>query len=526
MDLATVHWGADCARYTGMRNVNIAVPVRDTEPRRPSGVGHVLLPHAFAYPLAAALVAMAFLARLLLAPFLGDEITYLLFVPAVLIASGTGGLGPGLLATGLSDLLALYFFRASFPLSASHVFSLSAFTAIGIGMAVLGARLLRARSAALTSTLDLVAREAHLKSILDTIPDAMIVIDRQGMVQSFSLAAERLFKYSSDEVIGKNIKMLMPQPYRDAHDGYLQHYQKTGERRIIGIGRIVVGERKGGSTFPMELSVGEMRSSNKTFYTGFIRDLTERQSTEARLQELQSELVHISRLTAMGEMASTLAHELNQPLSAIANYLKGGMRLLQDRTDEESRQTRDALDKATEQAMRAGQIIRRLRDFVSRGESERRAENMSKLVEEASALALVGVRDVHIHFDLDPAAEVLADKVQIQQVLINLMRNAMEAMAGSDRRDLTVRSALIDDDMVEVRVTDTGPGIAPEIASHLFQPFFTTKVHGMGVGLSICRTIVEAHEGRISVESKPDGGTVFCFTLRAMTKLGADSDAR
>jgi two-component system sensor kinase FixL len=496
-----------------MRNVNIVVPVTDTDPQRPSGVGHVLLPHALAYAPATALVATAFLARLLLESVLGDEVTYLLFVPAVLIASGVGGLGPGLLATALSDVLALYFFRTAFPLSASHVFGLSVFTAIGVGMAVLGARLLRARSAALTSTLDLVAREAHLKSILDTIPDAMIVIDRQGIIQSFSSAAERLFKYSSDEVIGKNIKMLMPQPYRDDHDGYLQHYQKTGERRIIGIGRIVVGERKGGSTFPMELSVGEMRSSNKTFYTGFIRDLTERQSTEARLQELQSELVHISRLTAMGEMASTLAHELNQPLSAIANYLKGGMRLLQDRPDEDSRLTHDALDKATEQAMRAGQIIRRLRDFVSRGESERRAENMSKLVEEASALALVGVRDV------------LADKVQIQQVLINLMRNAMEAMAGSERRDLTVRSAIIDDDMVEVRVTDTGSGIAPEIAEHLFQPFFTTKVHGMGVGLSICRTIVEAHEGRISVEPNPNGGTVFCFTLRAMTKQDADSDA-
>ena len=180
----------------------------------------------------------------------------------------------------------------------------------------------RAWSAAI-STQDLIAREAHLKSILDTVPDAMIVIDPRGIVQSFSSAAERLFRYTAGEVIGKNIKMLMPQPYRDGHDGYLKRYAETGERRIIGVGRVVVGERKGGSTFPMELSVGEMRSSNKTYFTGFIRDLTERQNTETRLQELQSELVHISRLTAMGEMASTLAHELNQPLSAIANYLKG-----------------------------------------------------------------------------------------------------------------------------------------------------------------------------------------------------------
>ncbi|HEY0224222.1 MAG TPA: PAS domain S-box protein [Pseudolabrys sp.] len=473
-----------------------------------------------------ALVAGTFLARMLIRPALGEEITYLLFVPAVLVASGVGGFGPGLLATALSDLAAIYFLRASLSLSAASLFGLAAFTVIGIGMAGLGARLLRARMSATATTQDLLAREAHLKSILDTIPDAMIVIDRAGIIQSFSVAAERLFKYSAAEVIGQNIKMLMPQPYRADHDNYLKRYDRTGERRIIGIGRVVVGERKGGSTFPMELSVGEMRSSNKTFYTGFIRDLTERQSTEARLQELQSELVHISRLTAMGEMASTLAHELNQPLTAIANYLKGGMRLLQDRPDEESRLTHDALDKANEQAMRAGQIIRRLREFVSRGDSERRAENMTKLVEEAGALALVGVRDVHVRFELDPAVDqVWADKVQIQQVLINLIRNAMEAMADSDRRELTVRSRPLADDMVEVRVTDTGPGIAPEIAGHLFQPFFTTKVHGMGVGLSICRTIVEAHDGRISVEQNPGGGTVFCFTLRAMTKQDADTNA-
>lgn len=344
----------------------------DSKPAVPSGARAPSPIEPWAYGLAVALVAVTFLLRLLIRPVLGEEITYLLFVPAVLVASGIGGFGPGLVATILSDLAAIYLLRATISLSPAFLFGLAAFTAIGAGMAWLGARLLRARIAATATTQDLVAREAHLKSILDTIPEAMIVIDRTGIVQSFSVAAERLFKYSAAEVIGQNIKMLMPQPYRADHDSYLKRYDQTGERRIIGIGRVVVGERKGGSTFPMELSVGEMRSSNRTYYTGFIRDLTERQSTEARLQELQSELVHISRLTAMGEMASTLAHELNQPLSAIANYLKGGMRLLQDRQDEESRMTRDALDKANEQAMRAGQIIRRLRDFVSRGDSERR----------------------------------------------------------------------------------------------------------------------------------------------------------
>jgi two-component system sensor kinase FixL len=434
--------------------------------------------------------------------------------------------GPGLAATALSDLLSIYLLPTPFPLSTSQLVSIGIFTAIGAGLAGLGERLLRARSAAATITQDLVAREAHLKSILDTVPDAMIVIDRHGLVQSFSSAAERLFRYSADEVIGKNIRMLMPQPYRDGHDGYLKRYAETGERRIIGIGRVVVGERKGGATFPMELSVGEMRSSNKAYFTGFIRDLTERQNTETHLQELQSELVHISRVTAMGEMASTLAHELNQPLSAIANYLKGSVRLLQDHTDEESRMARDALDKATEQAMRAGQIIRRLRDFVSRGESERRAESLVKLVEEAGALALVGVKDVHVRFALDPAADrVLADKVQIQQVLINLMRNAVEAMADSEPRKLTVTSAPNGNDLVELRIADTGPGIAPELAQNLFQPFFTTKLHGMGIGLSICRTIVESHDGQISAEPNPGGGTVFRFTIPAMTQQDGAANA-
>ena len=221
------------------------------------------------------------------------------------------------------------------------------------------------------------------------------------------------------EAIGQNVKILMPAPYRENHDGYLQRYMHTGERRIIGIGRVVVGQRKDGSTFPMELAVGEMKSGDRRFFTGFIRDLTERQQTEARLQELQSELVHISRLTAMGEMASTLAHELNQPLSAIANYLRGSRRLLEGASDEKSAAMRDALDKAADQAMRAGQIIRRLRDFVSRGEGEQRVESITKLVEEASALALVGVKDrgIRVQFQFNPEVDqVLADRVQVQQV--------------------------------------------------------------------------------------------------------------
>src|SRR5215472_16160234 len=289
----------------------------------------------------------------------------------------------------------------------------------------------------------------------------------------------------------------------------------------LGIGRVFVGERKDGSTFPMELAVGEMISGKTRFFTGFIRDLTERQKADARLQELQAELVHMSRLTALGEMASALAHELNQPLAAIANYMKGSRRLLENRPDQNLTTARDAMEKAADQAMRAGDIIRRLRDFVSRGESERRVEDVRKLIEEASALALVGVKDkgVHVRFGFAPRLNhVLADKVQVQQVLLNLVRNAIDAMETAPIRELVVATSAAPDNMLEISVADTGSGIAPEIADQLFQPFITTKSHGMGVGLSISRTIVESHGGSITPRPNPGGGTIFSFTLPAVSK--------
>jgi two-component system sensor kinase FixL len=312
----------------------------------------------------------------------------------------------------------------------------------------------------------------------------------------------------------------MPAPYRDAHDGYLQRYYRTGERRIIGIGRVVVGERKDGSTFPMELAVGEMEVTERRFFTGFIRDLTERQQTETRLQELQSELVHVSRLTALGEMASALAHELNQPLSAIANFLRGS-KILLERKDVPHERVAEAVDRAADEALRAGEIIRRLRDFVSRGETERRIESLPKLIEEAGALALVGAKEygVRVRFDFDPEVDfVLADKVQIQQVALNLIRNAVDAMLESPQRNLTVTMASADDDMALVSVADTGPGVSNDVADQLFQPFITTKRSGMGVGLSISRTIVEAHGGKIWVEPNEGGGAVFKFTVPRVTK--------
>jgi two-component system, LuxR family, sensor kinase FixL len=359
-------------------------------------------------------------------------------------------------------------------------------------------------------------REARLTSILDTVLDATIVSDENGIIISFNSAAVRQFGYSEAEAIGQNLKLLMPQPYRKEHDGYMHRYIQTGEKRIIGVDRVVVGQRKDGSTFPMKLAVGEIRRGDRRFFTGFVRDLTEREESAARLQEVQAELARLARLNEMGEMASTLAHELNQPLSAIANYVHGCARLMQDATSERDLQIKDALKDAGEQSVRAGQIIRHLREFVTKGETHKTSESLRQLVEEAGALALVGSREkgVRTIFNFAPGDDrVLVDRIQIQQVLTNLMRNAIEAMKETAAKEIRVSVAHASGHTLSVTVEDSGPGISPEIAGNVFKPFTTTKAGGMGIGLSISRRIVEAHGGEMTVSGSDLGGACFSFTL-------------
>jgi two-component system sensor kinase FixL len=359
--------------------------------------------------------------------------------------------------------------------------------------------------------------EAHLRSILATVPDAMVVIDERGRILSFSAAAEKMFGFAEGDVIGENVSTLMPSPDREKHDAYLDHYRATGERRMIGIGRVTTARHRNGYTFPIELAVGEAWIGDRRIFTGFMRDLTERQQTELRLQDLQSELAHVGRVSEMGTLASALAHELNQPLTAVANYCETARDLLTEAPDEETLEIlREALDDAAKQSVRAGHIVRRLRDFITHGQTERKVEHLPRLINEANALALVGTRELGIEVEirLDAAAsEVVVDRIQIQQVLVNLIRNAFDAMVDSRVRMLTIRTARAPDGLVRVSVEDTGSGIAEEIAPQLFQPFISSKQSGMGVGLSICRTIVEAHGGRIWFESNPRGGTIFHFTM-------------
>ena len=260
-----------------------------------------------------------------------------------------------------------------------------------------------------------------------------------------------------------------------------------------------------------------------------MRDLTERQATQRRLQDMQAELIHMSRFTAMGEMASTLAHELNQPLTAVASYLNGCRRLLDGADTLQNLMIRDGIERAADQALRAGQIIRRLRQFVSRRESQRQMENLGKLIEDASALALVGVQQTGCRVTYssrrrrhvrpgrqgpDPAGDPQSDA------------QCDRGDAGDgEAPNLTISTVQVDKSTVEVRVADTGPGISPAIATQLFQPFVTTKPQGMGVGLSISRTIIEAHGGQLWADPNPEGGTIFRLTLRTgMTEYGMTED--
>jgi PAS domain S-box-containing protein len=252
-------------------------------------------------------------------------------------------------------------------------------------------------------------------------------------------------------------------------------------------------------------------------------EMAERERADGRSQEAQLELFHAARLSTAGQMAAALAHELNQPLTAVMNSVHAAQLLLAKNERVKLPVVREILDEASQQAVRGGQIIRRLRNFVTRGEAEKRIEILPTLIEEASALALAGAggHGVNVHFRFDPnAAKVMADRIQVQQILINLMRNGLEAMAGMTRRELEVATTFVDVETIEIAVSDRGPGLPDEIAEHLFEPFVSTKRNGMGLGLLICRSIVEAHGGRLWTEPNPGGGAIFRFTLESGVAIG------
>jgi two-component system sensor kinase FixL len=358
--------------------------------------------------------------------------------------------------------------------------------------------------------------QTHLRSILESVPDAMIVIDQRGTVMAFSNAAVDMFGYMPEDIIGQNVSVLMTQRDAASHDTYMTNYQTTGRAQIIGVGRMVMAKRSDGTEFPVDLKIGKAEIDGKHVYTGFIRDLSEQQRSELRIREMQAELVHFSRLSSVGTMASALAHELNQPLTAIANYLEAGRDILDDPSEASVSMVKEALDEAAKQSVRAGQIVRKLRDYVSRGEIAARPVALGPLLRDAIALAQIGTTDHTAAISIDVSADeglVNADPIQVQQVVINLVRNAFEALDGQRDGAVNIRLLAPTNTMAIVEIIDNGPGIDPDIASQLFRPFTTSKSSGMGLGLSICQTIVEAHGGTIEAEPGGDSGTVFRFSL-------------
>ncbi|RVQ69599.1 PAS domain-containing sensor histidine kinase [Croceicoccus ponticola] len=363
-----------------------------------------------------------------------------------------------------------------------------------------------------------------LRSILDTVPDAMIVIDEVGIMLSFSKAAEKLFGYSHEEVIGKNISMLMPSPDHEQHDEYLARYRRTGEPRIIGTNRRVLGMRKDGTIFPHVLRVGEARGGGRRMFAGFLHDLSDQEETESRLQELQRELTHIARVSEMGTLATAIAHELNQPLMAISNIVQTSVALVEGGDKEHLLLAARALEEAGREALRAGEIVKRLRSFVSRGELDRTIENSGGLARDACELAAGDAKFRNVAWRVvvaDDAEDILADRIEVQQVLVNLVRNAMQAINRDGEIEVSVRP---DGDTMHFTVSDTGPGVPEGRIGTLFEPFSTTKPTGMGMGLAICRTIVEAHGGKIWHEHNPNGGAAFHFTLPKFNSENADAD--
>lgn len=357
----------------------------------------------------------------------------------------------------------------------------------------------------------------ELQALLDAAVDAIIVIDSGGQIEKFNQAAEQMFGFSAAEIIGKNIALLMPEPDRSAHDAYLRRYSLTGEARIIGIGRDVQAQRRDGTVFPASLAVGRVAGTDPARFVGFIRDISARVAAERTAAQAQERLTHVARLSTLGEMAAGLAHEINQPLAAITTYAQACQRQLDKGEAPDAADIREALVEIGRQALRASEVIRRLRSLVAKREVRRVPLRCNLLLEDVVSLARPDLRanDVRLRLDVAPGLpDVMMDPVQLQQVLINLLRNAIDAtlQSGDARREITLR-ALSTLGNVEISVHDHGPGLGPDVLSKVFNPFFTTKPHGTGLGLAISRTIVQAHGGTLAHREEPGGGACFYFTL-------------
>jgi two-component system sensor kinase FixL len=359
--------------------------------------------------------------------------------------------------------------------------------------------------------------EARLESVLDTAADGIVVIDDRGTILVFNKACERLFGITAGRAVGRNVNIIMASHHARAHDGYLAHYISTGERRIIGIGREVEGRHADGTIFPVELSVGEAATPDGRQFIGILRDLRPRKDAEKRLADLQADLIHMARVSALDEMGSAIAHELNQPLTALMLYLQTLSRGAERGIDHPV--AKSVLDKAFHEADRAGAIIRRMRQFVEKRAPDRQRLDLNPLVEDAVELASMGRRRrARLVRDLGPdGVEAVVDPVQIQQVIVNLVRNALDVVGDQPEGQVRIITKGTDAG-AEIVVEDNGPGIPAERLPSLFKAFSSTKSRGMGLGLAISKSIAQNHGGDLIVEPGGEGrGARFVLILPVRT---------
>jgi PAS domain S-box-containing protein len=370
---------------------------------------------------------------------------------------------------------------------------------------------------------DLRSSEEKHRVIVEAANDVVVSMDERGVVLLANPATRRVFGYDPVEIVGKPMTMLMPEMMRKLHENGFKRYLATGKRHLNWQGVEVTAQRKDGQEFPVEVSFGELTNDGHKVFIGYIRDISERKraedqlrASERNLQMTQAELARVSRLTTMGELAASIAHEVNQPLTAVINNGSACLRLLANR-NLEPEVLRRALEEIVADGTRASAVLARIRAFIKKEPAEKNPLDINEVIEEVLVLARHELDDNQVLVDHQLTTNlpsVLADRVQLQQVLLNLIMNGIEAsIAVTDRpRLLWVQSRIGESGDVLVAVSDSGTGFDLEV-DRVFTPFFTTKAKGMGMGLSISRSLIESHGGRLWATSNSPHGAVFSFTL-------------
>jgi two-component system sensor kinase FixL len=462
--------------------------------------------------LSAVVLAVVYAVR----PVFGHSV-YMLGAPALLACAWVGGPLGGLTAAVLMTLGGFWIDGlADIPLT-ERILRGVLFLGLGAAAAVVVRRIFDQRRAAAELIADQAEREALLQASLEIVADALAVLDDRGVIQSVSHAAERIFGWSAAELVGQNFSRLMPPGEDAALTGGSDGADVSGSTRQL------TGLRKDGETFPMEVRVGQVGGGESRLLTVVVRDLTSMHEAERRSEELRAQLTQVWSANSMGEMAQVLAHELNQPLSAVTNYLRAARNLIA-RLELNDDDLIDAVARAGDQAVRAGEIIRTMRDLATRGGTLQKPESLSAIIGEVDFIIALMARDANVRvvYDLYKGDDtVMADRIQIQQLVVNLARNAIEAVTKYPTRQLNISTKLDSGGQLVTTIEDSGPGIDASVADRLFQPLASTKPEGMGLGLSISSAIVENHRGRIWAEPSRLGGAAFCFVL---ARAGANGD--